>query len=219
MQPYFFPYLGYYQLLNSVDTFVFLDDVAYINKGWVNRNRIHVNGEIFYLTVPLNKSSQNKKINEIEINQFKKSSEKILKTVQINYKKSKNFDLIFSIILDSFKEVSMISELSKNSILNFADYLGIQSRIVNSSSIYLNSYLKGQDRIIDICKIENAGIYLNLSGGMNLYDGEVFSRSNIILKFLQHKNFSYIDSIPANLSIIDVAMNIPRDEIVGMINE
>ncbi|KXK47281.1 MAG: WbqC-like family protein [Bacteroidetes bacterium OLB10] len=90
MQPYYMPYIGYFQMINAVDSFVFYDDVNFINRGWVNRNRILVNNEPSYITIPLLKASQNKLINEIEIN-YDKNFDKITKTIQLNYKKSPFF--------------------------------------------------------------------------------------------------------------------------------
>ena len=67
MQPYFFPYIGYFQLINAVDKFIILDDVNYIKKGWINRNRILLNGKDYLFTIPCEKISQNKLINEVEV--------------------------------------------------------------------------------------------------------------------------------------------------------
>ena len=81
MQPYIFPYIGYFQLINAVDTFVFYDDVKFIKRGWINRNKILVNGEESLITFPCIKVSQNKEIREIEIDLSDKQYEKILKTI------------------------------------------------------------------------------------------------------------------------------------------
>ena len=67
MQPYIFPYLGYFQLLNSVDHFVFYDDVNFIKGGWVNRNQLLINNQNKFFTVPLKKIISFTPINEVEI--------------------------------------------------------------------------------------------------------------------------------------------------------
>ncbi len=57
MQPYFFPYIGYFQLINTVDEFVVYDNIEFTKKGWINRNRILVNGKDEYITLPIKKDS------------------------------------------------------------------------------------------------------------------------------------------------------------------
>ena len=57
MQPYFFPYIGYFQLIKSVDEFVIYDNIQYTKKGWINRNRILVNGTDYLISLPLKKDS------------------------------------------------------------------------------------------------------------------------------------------------------------------
>ena len=88
MQPYFMPYIGYLQLMNAVDKFVLYDDVNYINKGWINRNRILVNGQAYLFTIPLKEASQNRLINEIYLSNDPKWKGKLLKTIEQGYKKA-----------------------------------------------------------------------------------------------------------------------------------
>ncbi len=95
MQPYIFPYLGYYQLVHAVDTFVFFDDVNFIMKGWINRNRILQQNEPFKFTVPLIKASQNRLINAIEISDYNRWKSDFLKSIEHSYKKAPEFSSIF----------------------------------------------------------------------------------------------------------------------------
>ena len=98
MQPYFFPYLGYWQLMNIVDKFVIYDDVNYIKRGWINRNRILVEGKPFYIHVPVMKASQNKIINEMEVFVDSSLRKKELKTIELAYKKAPFFDSVYPLI-------------------------------------------------------------------------------------------------------------------------
>lgn len=98
MQPYFLPYIGYFQLINAVDTFVLLDDVNYINKGWINRNQLLLNGKAHLFTLPLQKASQNKLINQLELSNETKWKDKLLKTIETAYKKAPQFHLVFPLI-------------------------------------------------------------------------------------------------------------------------
>src|SRR5438128_2733650 len=113
MQPYLFPYLGYYQLVSAVDTFIFFDDVNYINKGWINRNRLLHQDKPLTFTAPLANASQNRKINEIELSGFPKWRKQFLRTVEMNYRKAPFFDTVFKWLTNFFsKEFMYISDLA-----------------------------------------------------------------------------------------------------------
>ena len=141
MQPYIFPYLGYYQLVSAVDKFIFFDDVNFINKGWINRNRILVNNEDFRFTVPLIKASQNKMINEIEISDFIKWRTDFLRTLENNYKKAPFFTFFYPWINDFLhsRDYITISELAEDSIKSVASLLGISTDFIRSSALEYKS--------------------------------------------------------------------------------
>jgi hypothetical protein len=210
MQPYIFPYIGYFQLINAVDKFIIFDDVSYINKGWINRNNILLNNSTYMFTLPLKKSSQNKLINEIDISDDSNWKEKFLKTLQAAYSKAPNYSEVYNLadrILNS--GLSKLSDFLRNSLSETLDYLGINTEIINSSSMYNNKELKGQERIIDICKQENANEYINPVGGMDLYNKERFKEDGINLSFLKTNDTRYEQfggEFISNLSIIDVMM-------------
>lgn len=210
MQPYLFPYIGYFQLINAVDKFVIYDDVNFINKGWINRNRILVNGKAYLFTVPLKDASQNKLIRDIEVADDGNWRSKFLKTIEMSYKKAPYYDSIFPIISKIILSASKsISELIKQSIIEINQYLSIGTIIQDSSTIYDNRHLKAEDRIIDICRKEGADQYINPSGGTDLYSKERFKEEGIELLFLKPKPVNYKqfdnDFVPW-LSIIDVLM-------------
>lgn len=210
MQPYFFPYIGYFQLINSVDFFVVYDDVNFIKRGWINRNNILVNNSSFLFCIPLQNSSQNKLINEISIIELNKWKLDFLKTIIINYKKSPFFEQVYPLIEKIVKnEESNLSRFIVFSLKEINNYLSIKTDILISSEIEKNNILKGQDKIIEICKKLGATNYINPNGGIDLYDKEIFNNNNIILNFIQSKNVNYCqfenDFLPW-LSIIDVMM-------------
>jgi hypothetical protein len=153
MQPYFFPYIGYYQLIQAVDKFILLDDVNFIKRGWINRNRIAVNKHEHLFTIPLEKTSQNKLIKDIEVSDAFNWRATLLKTISYNYKKAPYyavaFPLIEDIILYNERQLSGFLYYSLTRIL---DYLDVRTTIVYSSRVYNNSEFKGQERIIDICQ-------------------------------------------------------------------
>lgn len=217
MQPYLFPYIGYFQLINFVDRFIILDDVNYIKKGWINRNRI-LNGNKDYLfTIPLNNASQNKLINELQISSQDKWQVKLLKTIEMSYKKAPQFNFVFPVLRRTILNSELnLSSFILESIKALTDYLEIDTDIIPSSVKYQNPNLKAQDKIIDICIKEGASNYINPIGGVELYDREIFNNKNITLNFLKTGAVEYpqfSNEFISNLSIIDVMMFNSRDKI------
>jgi len=192
MQPYFLPYIGYWQLINAVDKFVILDDVNYINKGWINRNNILVNSNAKLFTIPLSEASQNKKINEISISDDVKWIANLLKTIEYSYKKAPLFNQALPIIQDcvTFGDKNL-SAFIYNSTKNICNYLNIETQIIPSSSQYNNDDLKASARILDICIRENTDEYINPIGGTELYDKSTFLEKGINLHFLKTSDIKY----------------------------
>lgn len=211
MQPYFLPYIGYFQLMNTVDKFVLLDDVNYINGGWINRNRICINQQPYWFTVPLVKASQNRLIAEIEIQSSSDWKHKLCKTITNNYSKTPFFAHAYPI----FEQIINFSNLNLSTFLCHslelvANYLGIETTIMPTSSVYFKGNLKGQERIIDICLREDADNYCNLLGGKKLYDHDVFSNNEINLYFIEpdfkKMKLSYGGNEDPVLSMLDLMM-------------
>ncbi|MEG9328951.1 WbqC family protein [Salinimicrobium catena] len=225
MQPYFFPYLGYFQLINVSHTFVFYDDVNFITRGWINRNKIKVNNNSFLFTIPLENASQNKLINQIYIDKkrFQSWKRKFQETLKQNYCKTPYYKDIQPIIESVLNfETQSIGNISKRSILKILEYLEIDKNVIESSKIFNNQELKSQERIINICQRTGANIYLNMIGGRHLYKMEDFDSNNISLQFLSPNRIEYpqegSDFIP-NLSIIDVLMNNSKIQVLELLNE
>jgi hypothetical protein len=218
MQPYLFPYIGYFQLINAVDKFIVYDDVNYIKKGWINKNKILVNSSPYKFALPIKNASQNRLINELEIAGNNDWNNKFLKTIETSYKNTpffiESFKVVESIIYSGIKN---LSEFIFNSLELIIKYLEVKVEIIRSSSIYGNSYLKGEQRIIDICEKESCSEYLNPIGGVDLYNKSEFEKKGIKLKFLKSEGVCYNqfgkEFIP-NLSIIDVIM-FNSTEIIG----
>jgi WbqC-like protein family len=210
MQPYFLPYIGYMQLMSAVDTFILYDDVAFINRGWINRNRLLINGQEYLFTVPLKDASQNKRINEVMLADDPKWRSKLLKTIEQGYRKAPYYGTVMPITekIVNFATDS-IADLVHNSLIELNQYLGLTTRLVASSSVYANTQLKAQERILDICQQENATRYINPIGGIELYDKPSFAQAGIELNFIKAKRVDYPqfknDFIPW-LSVLDALM-------------
>lgn len=226
MQPYLFPYLGYFQLIKAVDIFVIYDDVNYIKQGWINRNYLMINCNKYLFSIPISNLSSNKIISKTEIDKskFNKWINDFLKTLNINYRKAPFFDSGIQIVNDCLNKTNFdsISDLNTYAMILISNYLGIKTKIVEHSNCYKNIFLKGTERIIDICLKENARIYINPIGGTELYNKEDFKKRNIELKFIKTKFREYkqlnCKFIPG-LSILDIIMHNSPDEIKSMLNE
>lgn len=223
MQPYIFPYIGYFQLINAADKFVIYDDVNFIKKGWINRNKILVNGKANLFTIPLRKSSQNKLIKEIEISLTLHWKPKFLKTVESSYCKAPYFKDTFGIISSVIQNSELnISKFILNSLKSICNYLDIRTHIIESSAIYNNPNLKNQNKIIDICLKENADNYINPIGGLEIYSKQLFEDQGIKINFLKTKPIQYAqfdNNFIDSLSIIDVLMFNSKDRVKEILNE
>ncbi|MGQ7945257.1 WbqC family protein [Flavobacterium sp. WC2509] len=212
MQPYLFPYLGYFQLINAVDKFIIYDDVNFIKQGWINRNTILVNNLPYLFTVPLNNQSSFDKINNIKIHEkiYYSWSSKFLKTIEQNYGKAPFYNDVILLLQNIFQiNEEYISSIAVKSLKLVSEFIGINTVFEDSSVIYGNQYLSSQDRILDICMKEQANYYINLIGGIDLYSKEEFSEKGIVLNFIKSKKIEYKqfnDDFVPNLSIIDILM-------------
>lgn len=219
-QPYLFPYIGYWQLINLSDTFVISDSMQYIKKGYVNRNYILLNGERHRFTLEVMGVHGTSLINEVSVGN---NSRKIISTIKHAYKSAPHFNEVFPIIdeLLQNKEKNLARYLG-NSIQSIAKYLGMDAEFIYLSELQGETTLKAQDRTIDICKRVHAEKYVNAIGGQNLYDKDSFKKEGIELSFLEvadlkYKQF-YNDFVP-HLSIIDVLMFNSKEEVNKLLNQ
>ncbi len=214
MQPYFFPYLGYFQLISAVDRFVFLDDVRFIKQGWINRNRILLAGKTTFLSVPVENPGLTGRICDLRIagNAWRRKS---LETLRHAYHGAPHFAETFELartVIESGSE--LIGELAKQSVRGVCAALGIDSELVDGSASYRNAGLKAQDRILDIVGRERASEYVNASGGRSLYSATAFAAAGVRLRFLEPASMPYpqlTQQFVPDLSILDVMMNVGRE--------
>lgn len=223
MQPYFVPYIGYWQLLNAVDKYVVYDDVNFIKGGWVNRNRILLNGVPGYINIQMVGASAYRLINEIGVTDNAKILNKELRTIEAAYRKAPNFDEGYCLIKEIMEcgETNLASFLFV-SIQKICEYLGIKTSIVLSSEIDKDCTLKGQDKVISICKLLGAETYYNAAGGKELYSQAAFSKEGIELKFLKCRDISYSqfqNEFVPSLSILDVIMFNSKEKVSLLLEE
>lgn len=223
MQPYLFPYIGYFQLMNAVDEFVVYDNIEFTKKGWINRNRVLVNGMDAYISFPLKKDSDYLNIRDRYLAEvWVTDRKKMLNRIQASYSKSPYYSAVYPII-----EKAILSDENNlflfilNSLNLIKEYLQIPTSLVTSSSIPVDHTLKAEKKVIEICKSRKADVYLNPIGGLDLYDKKEFKDSGIELHFLKSDPIEYKqfenDFVPW-LSIIDVMMFNSQEQIKRYLN-
>lgn len=217
MQPYFMPYIGYWQLMNLVDQYVIYDDVNFIKGGWINRNRILVNGAPKYFNVPMLGSSSNVLINEVRVDHNAAVIRKSLRSIEGAYKKAPYFDIVNPMLEEIlWCGEDNIAKYIEHSFRVICKYLDIRTELIVSSDLDKDTALKGQDKVIAICRLLGATEYYNAIGGRELYSYEAFREHGLQLKFVETKNIVYQqfdNTFQPNLSIIDMMMFNSRDKI------
>ena len=220
MQPYFMPYIGYWQLMAAVDTYVVYDDVNYIKGGWVARNNILLNGQKHMFTITLNGASPNKLFNEITIkDDFKKFS----RLIESAYRKAPYHAEVSTLLEKIYNyENKSLGAFMMNSFQVVLDYLGIDTKLILSSTIAKDNSLRGKDKVKHICHLLGADTYYNAIGGQELYDKNDFKADGIDLYFVQTNLTPYVqlsNEFAPGLSMIDVLMCNGKEGTKKLLNE
>lgn len=224
MQPYFFPYIGYFQLINAVDEFVIYDNIEFTKKGWINRNRILVNGTDAIISLPLKKDSDFLNVNERFLaDTWEIDRKKILNRISESYRKAPYFKEIYPILEKCIMyEDRNIFKFILHSVKSMMQFLTIDTKLIISSTISIDHQLRSDEKIIAICKEKSAEIYINPIGGFELYDKEIFKKNNLELQFIRSNSIKYKqfnnEFIPW-LSIIDVMMFNSLNEIKSYLSK
>lgn len=223
MQPYFMPYIGYFQLINTVDKFVIYDNIEYTKKGWINRNRILVNDKSEYITLPVKKDSDYLSINQRFLaDSFEDACTKILRKINNCYRNSPYYDNCLPLIEEIFSCRNLnLFEFILNSVLKICAYLDITTPIILSSNLNIDHRLKAEKKVISICKCLNCITYVNPIGGTELYSKEEFKKNKLNLFFLETQKIEYkqfnTDFVPW-LSILDILMFNSKEETKSFLN-
>jgi len=216
MQPYFFPYIGYFQLIAAVDQFIVYDNIKYTKKGWINRNRMLQNGKDVMFSLPLKNDSDSLDVCEREL-AADFNREKLLNQFKGAYRRAPYFEQTFPLLEQIVRyEDPNLFRFLHHSIVKTCEHLGITTEIRISSGIAIDHSLKSQDKVLALCEAAGASTYVNTIGGMELYSKETFREKGIELKFIKSKPFEYAqfgaEFVPW-LSIIDVMMFNPLEAI------
>lgn len=211
MQPYFLPYIGYWQLMASVDVFVVYDNIQYTKKGWINRNRFLLNGKAETFSLPLKKDSDFLHVSQRHLaDGFALEKPRLIRRFESAYRNGPCFEQGMEVLDSALAgESSNLFEFIYQSIVAVRSLLGITSVLVTSSSFTLDPALKGQDRVIALCQALRAERYINPIGGMGLYDRDAFAEKGIELGFQQVRPYCYEqfgNPFVPHLSIVDAVM-------------
>lgn len=222
MQPYFFPYIGYFQLISAVDEFVIYDNIKYTKKGWINRNRILVNGSDALISIPLKKDSDSLDVVQRELAaDFDKT--KLINQIKNAYIKSPQFKEVFPLIESIIRyEENNLFKYIFNSICKICDHIGINTKFIISSEIKIDHTLKAQDKVISLCKERGFDVYINPIGGAELYSGDSFNEHSIDLKFIQSNIQPYPQGkheFISHLSMIDVLMHCDKESVLRQLSK
>jgi hypothetical protein len=224
MQPYFLPYIGYFQLINAVDLFVIYDNAQYIKEGWINRNRILIGDTVHYITIPVERGHLPDRIRVKTIAERSRlrTENKIRSSLYHAYHRAPFFDTVYGTVDRVFQyEGNDLLGFLRNSLSLLCERLGINTPMILASDIETDERdLAGQDRVLRLCRETGAATYINSAGGVALYSREAFSARGVELRFLKSEATPYRQSgrefVP-NLSIVDVMMWNDPDEIRKML--
>ncbi|WP_353777937.1 WbqC family protein [Winogradskyella sp. 3972H.M.0a.05] len=225
MQPYIFPYLGYFHLVDAVDTFVFYDDVNFVKKGFINRNRILLNNQAHTFSIPCKSISQNKRINKTFLNFDLPERKKLIHTLEHAYKKAPFYGEIMNTIEPLLMDTNQqtIADIASESIKLISEYLKLETAFQYSSVEYSDTVnLNRTERLIEISNQVGAKTYVNAIGGKDLYTKQEFEDKGLQLKFVNsnlrpYKQFE--NEFVSSLSIIDVLMFNDTDTILQMLED
>jgi hypothetical protein len=223
MQPYFFPYIGYWQLIQAVDTFVVYDNIQFTKKGWFHRNNILLNGKKSLFTIPIKNDHYSLDVRDRMLSDDSaKRIERIIVQIENRYMQAPYFNEVFPLIKDifNFNEKNLFDYIY-NSIQRVVGYLEIDTKIILSSTLDIDHQLKSVEKVIAINKILHADRYINAIGGQELYNKDSFFVEGITLNFLnteivEYKQFN--NEFVPYLSIIDIMMFNSKDEIKEMLS-
>ncbi|HEX2101776.1 MAG TPA: WbqC family protein [Candidatus Synoicihabitans sp.] len=222
MQPYVFPYLGYYQLIKAVERFVIYDDVAFIKQGWINRNNLLVAQQKHLFSIPVSGGSSHRRICEIAVADEPRWATKLLRTIAQAYGHAPQFPSVYGLIESVLADARSIATLATRSLTAVWSFLDLSTEFVVASQRYDNQHLAGSQRVIDICRREGARRYVNAIGGRSLYYATDFAEHGIELRFLSSRLPEYPQfggPFVPGLSMIDVLMFNAPGQVRAMLDQ
>ena len=209
-QPVYLPWLGLFHKIALAETFVYFDQVQYLPKDWMNRNKIRTKSGSIWLTVPvLRKGYRDLKTSEIEINNSTNWQKKHLRSISLNYKKSPYFENYIPFFEDVYsRKWEFLGDLNEYMLKWFLDELGIKVNFLNAKNFKFEG--EKSSLILNMCKKLDASTYIFGTLGKDYANVHEFEKNNIKLIFqdYNHPKYSQLYSeFVSHLSVIDLLFN------------
>jgi WbqC-like protein family len=220
MQPYFFPYIGYFQLMHAADTFVVYDDVQYMKGGWINRNRIRLDDKATWLTIPVHRASTYLDINQREYQLDESTLDRVTNKLSAAYSSAPAFAETLELVKRKLACPNPnVAAVNTGLLQATAERIGISCQLVMSSVLGVSRALRGEDRVIAVCKALQATAYVNAIGGIELYDPDHFAMAGMRLSFLRTLvPPEPLSDGPVHLSILDTLFRESPAQIAGKLD-
>ena len=216
MQPYFFPYVGYLQLIGAVDLFIVYDNIKYTKKGWINRNRMLQSGKDVMFSLPLRSDSDSLDVRDRSL-AADFNRDKFLNQLRGAYSRAPNFAQVFPMVERAVRhEDTNLFAYLHHALIRTCQHLGLTTPIRVSSTVEIDHGLKNQDKVIALAMAVGATTYVNAIGGLDLYDRDAFQAKGLELQFIRSRPFEYRqfgDPFVPWLSIIDMLMFNPLETV------
>jgi len=210
MQPYAFPYLGYFQLLRAADRLVLLDDVTFIKQGWINRNRILGPHGPLRFTLPVEEAGSHRRLCDLQLTANTRWRDKLLRTIEQSYRRAAGFERAWPVVETSLRHPERrLTDWLRHSLEQVCGALAIRTPMVSAAAAHPAGTFRGMERVLEICRREGATGYLNAEGGRTLYPAGAFAARGLSLHFVEHQPRPYPQRdgpFVERLSIIDVMM-------------
>lgn len=223
MQPYAFPYLGYFQLMQAADRFVLLDDVTFIKQGWINRNRLLGSNGPLRFTLPVQGASSNQRLCDLNLTADTRWRDTLMRTIEQAYRRAPGFERAWPVVETSLRYPERrLTDWLRHALEQVATALEIRTPLVSAADAHPAADCRGLDRVLEICLREGATEYLNAEGGRALYPAEAFAAHGIALHFVDHQPRAYPQRggpFVEKLSIIDVMMFNTQADLVRLLDD
>jgi hypothetical protein len=212
-QPNFFPWLGYFDKIRMVDTFVFLDQVAYPKSGnsmgsWCNRVRIDVGGSPAWISCPVVREDGVQPIDMVRLDNARPWRDNLRAMLESAYRKSPNFAVEFALIDELLGyETDLLAEFNIHAITRLAAHVGVQAKWCRQSALKPQEAV-ATERLVAITRAVGADTYLCGGGAGGYQDDPAFARAGMGLRYQGFVSRPYGKREPflAGLSIIDWLM-------------
>ena len=209
LQSNYIPWKGYFDLLAAADEFIIYDEVQYTRRDWRNRNRIIVNGQPTWLTIPVqSKGNYEAAISEIRVLD-KGWASNHYRTLQLNYRRAPYFDEVDRILCDAYERAAsldLLTEINELFLRIIANFIRVQTPILRSTTVPRTTS-DPTGRLVEICKARDATDYISGPAARAYLKQEEFKSAKIELNYANYEGYptysQSADLFDHHVSIVD----------------